>query len=179
MSSGLGATMLIYHPVHDVNHCVYRILIILENSVHEEMDLELYRVQDFYFLFPHLLKYIKPFPSELIAYKKIIKRIPDPFELLKNTKRIMHDLESLQTVAIHSLLAKNILDMDAFKNKRLKRTEAMLPEKILAKISEDESLTENWFKMIVNDFPNINFGGNSGLKKRTGLMEYRYDREGL
>ncbi|MFK5915541.1 MAG: hypothetical protein QM484_14335 [Woeseiaceae bacterium] len=171
--------MLIYHPIHDVNHCVYRMLMILESSVHEELELELYRLQDFYFIFPHLLNNIKPLPSELSAYKKIIKRIPEPFELIKNTKRIMYDLESLQIVAIHNLLAKDILDMDAFKNKRLKRTQAVLPEKLLVAFAEDTVLSEDWFKMIVNDFPNINFGGKNGLKKRTGLMEYRYDMEGI
>lgn len=171
--------MLIYHPVHDVNHCVYRILLILEKSVHEQVDVELYRLQDFYFLFPHLLKHIQPFPKELSAYKRLIKKIPEPFELLTNTKRIIHDLESLQTVAIHNLLAKNLLEMSAFKNKKLMRTEIKLPKSLAASISEDRAVAEDWFKMIVNDFPNVSFSGKNGLKKRTGLMEYRYDMEDL
>jgi len=169
--------MLIYHPIHDVNHCVYRILLILEKSVHKQIDLELYRLQDFYFLFPHLLKNITPFPGELTAYKKIIKRIPEPYELIKNTKRIMHDLESLQTVALHNLLAKNLLDIDTFKNKKLRRSDVPLPSSLLLKMSEDTVVEEAWFKMIINDFPNLYLGGRHGLKKRTGLMEYRYDRE--
>lgn len=169
--------MLIYHPIHDVNHCVYRILLILENSVHEQIDLELYRMQDFYFLFPHLLKNISPFPSELTAYKKIIKRIPEPYELIKNSKRIMHDLESLQTVALHNLLAKNLLDIDSFKNKKLQRSDVPLPTSLLSKMTEDSVVEEAWFKMIINDFPNLYLGGRNGLKKRAGLMEYRYDRE--
>ncbi|ENV5901908.1 ABC-three component system middle component 5 [Vibrio parahaemolyticus] len=29
----------------------------------------------------------------------------------------------------------------------------------------------------MDDLPNVKFGGKTGLKARTGLMEYRYDLE--
>lgn len=169
--------MLIYHPAQDVNHCVYRILLMLKHSVHETFDIELYRLQDFYFLFPHLLKFISPLPSELRAYSKPVKQIPEPYELLNNTKRILFELESLQTVAIQNLLAKNILDLDAYKEKKLKLSKTELPLHLIEALATDKVAKEDWFRLIVNEFPLINFNGQRGLKKRTGLMEYRYDME--
>jgi len=169
--------MLIYHPVHDVNHCVYRILLILESSQHKEIDLELFRHIDFYLLFPHLIKEIKPFPIELRSFKKIVTIIPEPYELINNVKRTMYELEAIQTTAIQNLMAKNIIEIDSYKNKNLKRTEEQLPEAIYEKIMNDGVVNEEWFRMLVNELPTVNFLGKKGLKARSGLMEFRYDVE--
>lgn len=169
--------MLIYHPIHDVNHCVYRILLILENSQHSDIDLDLFRLIDFYFIFPHLLKEIKPFPSNLASFKKVIKRIPEPYELISNIKRTIYDLEAIQTTAIQNLMAKNIVEIDAYKRKSLKRTEESLPESIYEKIRNSDIVKEEWFRMLINEFPTVNFLGKKGLKARSGLMEFRYDVE--
>ncbi|MGM0542592.1 MAG: ABC-three component system middle component 5 [Pseudomonadota bacterium] len=171
--------MLIYHPFQDANHCVFRTLLLLEHSVHDEIDIELYRLLDFYILFPHLLKNISPLPAELRAYKRLIEKIPDPFESMLNTKRIIHELESLQSVALHNLLAKKLIDIDSFKDKKVKRTDEVLPESISVAINEAKNVNEEWFRVIANELPLVNFSGKKGLKMRAGLMEFRYDLEEL
>ncbi len=177
MSSDLGAGMLMYHPVQDANHCVFRILLLLEKSIHEEIDIELYRLLDFYILFPHLLKKISPLPAELRAYKRLLREVPEPFESMLNTKRIIHELGSLQTVALHNLLAKKLIDIDSFKANRLKRTDEQLPEELMSLIDSSDKAQKEWFRMVVNELPIVDFEGKNGLKKRTGLMEFRYDTE--
>lgn len=177
MPSCLEYRMLIYHPAQDANHCVFRTLMLLEHTVHEDVALELYRLLDFYILFPHLLKLISPLPTELRGYKRFLSNIPEPFESMRNTKRIMHDLESLQSVALHNLLARQIIDIASFKIKRLKRTPTPLPSVLNAAIQSSDMAQNEWFRMVVNEFPMLNFGGEKGLKKRTGLMEFRYDME--
>ena len=152
---------------------------LLEHSVHDEIGIELYRLLDFYILFPHLLKNISPLPIELKAYKRLIEKIPDPFESMLNTKRIIHELESLQTVALHNLLAKKLIDIDSFKDKKVKRTDEVLPKSISVAINEAKNVNEEWFRVIANELPLVNFSGKKGLKMRTGLMEFRYDLEGL
>lgn len=169
--------MLIYHPIHDVNHCVYRLLLILENMQHSTIDIDLYRIVDFYTVFPSLLKTIKPFPAELSAFKRVLRAIPEPYERLANIKRTMHELEPIQTTAIQHLLAKNFIDVDAFRERRLERTEAELPEEVLVGLRESGLVDEEWFRMLINEFPTISFTGKKGLKARTGLMEFRYDVE--
>ena len=169
--------MLIYHPVYDANHCVFRTLLLLESSVHNEIDIELYRLLDFYILFPHMLKKISPLPIELRTYKRALAKIPEPFESMLNTKRIIHELEPLQTVAIHNLLAKKLIDIDSFKAKKIKRSAVALPESISVAINESKNASGKWFQMLVNELPVVHFSGKKGLKMRTGLMEFRYDLE--
>jgi hypothetical protein len=169
--------MLIYHPAQDVNHCIFRTLLLLEHTVHNDIEIELYRLLDFYILFPHFLRYIIPLPNELRNYKRVLADIPDPFESMRNSKRIMYELESLQTVAIHNLLAKKLIDIDSFNSKRLRRTEEAIPLELNSTIQASKVAQKEWFRMVVNELPMIDFGGKSGLKKRTGLMEFRYDME--
>ncbi|WP_028886317.1 ABC-three component system middle component 5 [Teredinibacter turnerae] len=169
--------MLIYHPIHDVNHCVYRLLLILETTQHSTIDIDLYRIVDFYTIFPSLLKNIKPFPAELSAFKRVLKEIPDPYERLTNVKRTMHELEPIQTTAIQNLLAKNIIDLEAFRARKLERTDTKLPQEIAVGLRESVLVNEEWFRMLINEFPTISFTGRKGLKARTGLMEFRYDVE--
>lgn len=173
----LGRVMLIYHPIYDVNHCVYRTLLILESSIHNDIELDLYRHIDFYLLFPHLLKKIQPFPAELASFRKIIKNMPEPYELMINVKRAIFDLEAIQTTALQNLIAKNIIEFDSYKNKNIRRTQVQLPEAINKMIMGNSIVNEEWFRMLINEFPTINFLGKKGLKARSGLMEFRYDVE--
>ena len=169
--------MLIYHQAQDINHCVYRLLLILENSNQEQLSIEVYRLIDFYTLFPFLLKQIKPLPNSLRRLRNTFNDIEEPFESLKNTKRILHELERLQTITIQNLLAKNLLDKKAFEQGFLKRTEKGLSEKLDQELSSSRLSANEWFKVLVEDFPNAKFLGRGGLKARTGMMEYRYDLE--
>lgn len=166
-----------YHPAQDINHCVYRLLLIIESSIHERLGIDLYRFMDFYTLFPYLLRLITTFPVPINRFKGEFSKIQEPFESLKNTKRIFHELEQLQNIAIQNLLAKKILDDEAFKCGYLKRTNTALPDSFLFAIKDARLLKERWFTVLINEFPKANFNGKNGLKSRTGLMEYRYDME--
>jgi hypothetical protein len=169
--------MLMYHPAQDINHCIYRLLLVLETSEHNEISTDVYRLIDFYTVFPYLLKLIKPLPASVSKHRSKFADIQEPFESLKNTKRILHELETLQSVAIQNLLAKNLLDKESFELKHLKRTEIPLPEQFLEQIHSARLGSEGWFKVLINEFPKTKFNGSNGLKAKTGLMEYRYDME--
>ena len=41
--------MLVYHPVYDVNHCLYRMLLVLEASAHEEFEWDTFQTDEFLF----------------------------------------------------------------------------------------------------------------------------------
>ncbi|MCP3848894.1 MAG: hypothetical protein GY694_01460 [Gammaproteobacteria bacterium] len=169
--------MLMYHPAQDVNHCVYRTLTILETSEHEQITTDVFRLIDFYTVFPYLLKLISTLPTPVHRYKKEFNDIPEPFESLKNTKRILHELERLQSIAFQNLLAKDLIEREAFEKGFLKRTDKELPESFTKAVGESRLSKLGWFKVLTNQFPKAKFVGNSGLKARTGLMEYRYDME--
>jgi len=167
--------MLIYHPIHDINHCIYRILRLLEVSEHTSFTWEQLRLLDFYSLFPHLLKKIKPFPQNLKAYKKIVARIPDAYEAMTNDKRIFHEMMPIQNTAIQNLIARDLIDSGHYLDNIVSRTRTQLPENLSEKINLDPIVSEDWFLFIVNELSLVDFGGKKGLKSRTDLMEFRYD----
>lgn len=150
---------------------------ILEASNHDEIHLDLFRIIDFYILFPHLIKEIKPFPRELHSYRKSVNKIPPPYERVKNIKRVMFELETIQTTALQNLLAKGLIDLDAFKLKKVQRSLTDLPQAVMDELKNNEIANSEWFEMLVNTFCTIKLKGKSGLKSRTGLMEFRYDLE--
>ena len=166
-----------YHPAQDINHCVYRLILILEKSKHSSINIDTYRILDFYTLFPYLLKLIKPLPQALSKHRSKFKDIQEPYESLKNTKRILFELEALQSVCIQNLLAKNLLDKDSYECGFLKRSNIELPEQLQSEIQTARLANEEWFKVLVDELPQTEFKGKAGLKARTGLMEYRYDLE--
>lgn len=166
-----------YHPSQDINHCLYRLILILNLSEKDFISVETYRVIDFYTLFPHLLKMIKPLPNELRSYRKLFNSVKDPFEAIKNTKRVMFELENFQSICIQNLIAKGLIDKGYFDNGQLKLNSDKIPEKLIESINNSHLSKESWFKAIINNFPDISFNGKNGLKARTGLMEFRYDLE--
>jgi ABC-3C biological conflict system middle component len=167
--------MLIYHPIHDINHCIYRVLRFLEISDHASFSWERLRLLDFYSLFPHLLKGIAPFPQNLRAYKKIVARIPDTYEVMTNDKRIFYEMMPIQNTAIHNLIARDLINSEHYADHIVSRAETKLPELLSKKIKLDPIGSEDWYLFLVNELPLIDFDGKKGLKSRTDLMEFRYD----
>ncbi|EDT6764414.1 hypothetical protein AC423_004689 [Salmonella enterica subsp. enterica] len=171
--------MLIYHPVFDANHCAFRALMLLQEMQEKEIDIELFRLMDFYILFPNLLKMITPLPNELRSYKKTIKNIESPYENILNPKRVFMEVRRIQSIAFHHLLSKQLIDIDCFSNGKIKRTAIKLPENLQNELVKANFKNTDLFQLIVNGFGQVEFYGSKGLKRRTGLMEYRYDGENL
>ncbi len=167
--------MLIYHPVFDANHCVFRTLLILQEQASDGVDIDLFRIMDFYVLFPSLLKTITPFPNELKSFKKHIAKIENSYENIENPKRVFVELRRIQSVAFHHLLSKKLIDMESYENGKIKRTDVNLPEILISELNNTDFKKSEWFEFISKGFSKIEFYGVKGLKKRTGLMEYRYD----
>ena len=167
--------MLIYHPVYDINHCIYRLLRFLETSSSSQVQWDQLQLFDFYSIFPHLLKKVKPFPRELMAYKKLIMNIPDAYESIPNDKRILHEIMPIQNTAINNLIAKNLINSDDFSKNLVSRSEEPLPRNIVALLKKDSLVQKEWYTLLVNELPLIDFDGRKGLKSRSSLMEYRYD----
>jgi len=167
--------MLIYHPAYDINHSIYRILLILNSSIHKEFQWDLLRLMDFYVLFPHLLKHVSPLPVTVRSYKKLINALPDAYESMLNTKRILFELEPIQNTAIQNIMAKDLIDLNKFQEGIVTRSGTALPDELTVRLQADETVHEEWFRFIANELPVLEFNGKTGLKQRSGLMEYKYD----
>ena len=168
--------MLAYHPAFDANHCAYRFLHILYSSTAEKIEWETLRMADFYYLFPHLLKSIKPLPKGLSLGRKYFVKIPDPYENVPNPKRLMFDLRDIQNSTIASLIAKSIVNKERFSRGEVSLIIEHLPELLVESFNNNPISDENWFKLFSKEIALVDLLGNKGFKARSKLMEYRYDK---
>jgi len=167
--------MLMYHPAFDANHCVYRTVSILYATGESQISWPLYRILDFYYLFPSQLKKIEPWPRNIMKYKKSVMKIPDQFEDMTNPTRTFYDLESFQKTATLELIAKGVLSKSHFDKGCMKLEPGALPADFIALLDKDDFLKSDAFNLITRGLPNTKFSGSNGLKDRSGLMEYIYD----
>lgn len=165
--------MLTYHPKNDIYHCIYRILAIIKISQGEPIEIEKLKLLDFYFLFPHLIKEVTIPKDNTYAYiKKEIRQIPLPYETMPDKRRLYSELVMFQNRAIDILKSKKIVKEEsnsliADKNFRSKE--------ILTLSKNNKFIENDFYKNLVYCFQEIPLLGENGLKKRTDLLEYRYD----
>ena len=165
--------MLVYHPAFDIYNCAFRMLQLLSMMEESEIELDKLRIWDFYLTFPNEARQIK-FPKDLIVLKKIFKNKPDnPYEDLIDPKRIAERMKPYQLSALRYLASYGLVDSLLFSKNIIKRTEKELPSELQGKLSEINTEKENIIKLVKG----FNFLALRGLKERTGLLEFRYDRK--
>lgn len=165
--------MLVYHPAFDIYNCAFRMLQLLSNMRNTEIELDRLRIWDFYLTFPNEARKIK-FPLDLLALKKIFKNKPDnPYEDLIDPKRIVERMRPYQISALRYLASYGLIDNNLFLKNIIKRTDKELPKELFSKIEEISIEKENIIKL-VQGFSDLALWG---IKERTGLLEFRYDRK--
>lgn len=166
--------MLTYHPMHDHSHCAFRILCLAQDISLDVVSWELLQLLDFYLLFPHELKNIT-LPRNLFKFKAVLKEIPEPYENLTNAKRLFFSLGEIQKNTRNFLSSKGIFVQEAYQNGIIQLRPEVVPRNISALIQTASFKKEFWYDFITKELPNLGFEGAEGLKKRSGLMEFRYD----
>lgn len=160
--------MLAYHPVIDANHCAFRIVTLLTDIKHDPVLWDHLKLLDFYLVFPHLLSAVR-LPHGM---KKQVRWGTNPYEEVINPQRLMFELGSIQEQTARSLVAKGILDRDAF----VAGKASLLRPEVLASVHSDTDFrSTDWYRLITDQLATMRLDGRDGLKARTGLMEFRYD----
>jgi hypothetical protein len=138
-----------------------------------EIDFIKLRIIDFYFVFPHLIKEIKlPNLAGSSKLRAMSKSLDIPYEKMPDIKRLFSEMGDFQIQAMHILKAKNILDdQDGL----ISSKDEFYGEEITNLLSNSQYTSNELYINIVELFYKIPLYGQSGLKQRTGLMEYRYD----
>lgn len=168
-----GINMLIYHPRNDTYNCVFRMLSILKNLDTERVEFIKLKIIDFYYVFPHLISDISfPQGNPYTFIKKQAKGLPCPYEKLPDNKRLFSELGDFQIQALHILKAKGIVSEEGdYISKSLNFENAAI-QRLFA---DNHYVTEEFYQSAVKFLNGIELHGESGLKKRSGLLEYRYD----
>lgn len=165
--------MLIYHPAYDVNHGMFRMLRLLDSNPAQEMQWDTYRILDFYYLFPHLLVSAR-LPQSMSARKKAFGRLGSAYTRIPSPRQFLRQLEGIHETIARSLAAKGFVEASKLNARLLSRTELPLPASISQSFSDalSDQLLVN---LLAVDLAEIPLTGENGLKRRTGLLEHRYD----
>jgi len=164
--------MLVYHPAFDIYNCAFRMLQLLSNMEEQEIELDKIRIWDFYLTFPNEARQIT-FPRDLFELKKIFKNKADnPYEDLIDPRRIAERMQPYQISALKYLASFGLIDSKLFSKNIVKRTDKEIPRELKTKLEDISNEKQNIIKLVKG----FNFLALRGLKERTGLLEFRYDR---
>ena len=167
--------MIIYHPAYDLNHCVFRFITLLYSIKDHAINWEAMQILDFYYVFPNLLADIR-LPRNSIATRQMLKKIPVTYESLSNPRRLMFGLKALQNEAARALVAKGLIDKDSYLKNIIRLHAKRVPETLCEQIIKDEKRNTQWFQLLVEVLAKYPINGKDGLKHRTQLLEFRYDK---
>jgi hypothetical protein len=165
--------MLTYHPAFDFYHSAYRILLLLNKTTRNAVEVDRMRIWDFYFVFPKAIKDVV-MPRDLWSFKNI----PDdgnPYEEIVDPQRIFSRMEPYQASAFRYLAAYGLIDSDRLAENEIKRSAKRIPAALLTNMRELDPQQEHVIKLISGPFSGLPLYGPSGLKARTKLLDFKYD----
>lgn len=167
--------MLIYHPAFDAYHCVFRMLVV--SGAVPVLELAKLRILDYYMCFPGEVALIQ-LPQEHTEIRKVARAIKNEYRGPVSAHRTFRDMEPIQHAAARLLAASGVFDSRQLELGTVSRTNNALPDDLLqAQALEPASsgpvaAVSNYVLRKLSSLPLL---GPGGLKRRTGLMEHRYD----
>ncbi len=164
--------MLIYHPAFDAYHCILRMLAIL--NICDGIEIERVKILDFYLTFPSAASKIR-MPVDLKQLKPAAKSYSNIYRDPINPKITFREMQHIQDAAIKTLAAANIVCKDSLKQDKLIMVEPNLNQELTSSVDNFIMNTSPFIHILIQELAQIPLRGESGLKDRTNLMEYRYD----
>lgn len=168
--------MLLYHPAFDVEHCIFRVLLLLSRMEQHAYELPRLRILDFYYLFPEYIERFK-FTKQALNYRKRLKKPPDKYSHLQDPYRTFCTLEPFQHSALFRLASHNIIDVAAFQSGLIARSNVELPPELISVIDNAVKEDPDLVSFLTGPLAGMDLYGKDGLKSRSALYEYRYDPE--
>jgi hypothetical protein len=168
--------MLVYHPAFDIYNCIFRMLQLLSYTKEEEIAFDKLRIWDFYLTFPSQVSEIS-FPADLKHLKeKIFRDESNPYEELSDPKGIFDRMQPYQLSAVKCLASYGFVDSRQLAKNKVKKTGKQIPEELLAQLNNPSVKNKNTIKLVTSDFVNLPLLGKEGLKARTRLLDFKYDK---
>lgn len=164
--------MLVYNPVFDAYHCVFRILSILE--LNKNIEVDRMRILDFALCFPSVVAKFK-LPRGFSEVRAAAKAYDSPYREAIGASRLFLSLKPTQDGALGCLAGAGFIVQSELNAGRVTRTGLSLPLEIEERRQLLLESEESFFKIIATKLMEIPLFGPDGLKDRSGLMEYRYD----
>jgi hypothetical protein len=170
-------SQLTFQPSLDPFHAVFRFLRLRElfnnkNALSRDHS----RILDFYLLFPFCIRTIR-----LARGHQKYKKLSDKYASLKpygdqpDGPLMLQRMQPMQFAALETLAAQSYLDKQELQHDVVAATDRLVPQPIderLSVLNSEQSDLLEFLSVLASEYEIL---GDSGLKARTGLMEYRYD----
>lgn len=169
-------TQLSYQASFDPYHTIFRFFQISYILDYSELPIDTMRIIDYFLSFPYRLR-IFSYKADHRAYREIYKSYealkpygdqPDDFIVFKR-------MEHSQRAALTTMANAGLIDSNSYIDGRIVFNNKNLPKQIkerIEKIHSSNTELHSLLRLLVSDYK---LTGDNGLKKRSKLMEYRYD----
>lgn len=170
-------TQLTYNEAFDPYHAAFRFLRLhIGCKISERMPFDTFRILDFYILFPFRMQSMK-FLSEDTAWRKVSRAYSEkaPYGELPDDNSIFSRMEPFQRAAAASLARHGYLSSAAWEENEISFNEFELPTELGNRCETLNEEMSDIVEILCQIWQRYPLGGHSGLKDRTGLLEFRYD----
>jgi hypothetical protein len=150
---------------------MFRYLLLLEQHPSKSMHVDTLRIVDLYFMFPYLLRDFE-FPRGAGKAGRVLAGESSKYNRLPSPRLFLHQLRGLSSIALTSLAGRTLLNPERLKAETAERTASTIPVDLFASVTASEMALAEFLS---TNIATISLSGRDGLKKRSGLMEFRYD----
>lgn len=158
--------MILYHPLTDAYHNLYRNLAILQSLKSDPIESDRLLIYNYFFLFPQELR-ITILPNEYSSYKKI--KFQNKFNSIKNHQTVVGRLKTVQEITIQSLIGYGFVNQKIY----LKENNITLNDSAFDKKFDLDDVHKKVITLYKEYF---HFLSLRELKQRTKILEYRYEQ---
>jgi hypothetical protein len=166
--------MLLYTPAYDPYHCALRILSILHAIYPAHLEKEKLSILDAYLAIPSLLNEFKC-PQNFIKKRNKVLPKPSPYNQYYDPQKLFDKISRIQDSTLRNLASIDLISLEKLRDNVILLNIEKIEDTLQEAISNTHSIKPDLFEFLTHDLSTIDLLGPNGLKKRSGLMEYRYD----
>lgn len=168
---------LTYNEAFDPYHATFRFLRLWQGcKLAGKTHIDMLRILDFYLLFPFRIQNMSFIASDR-SWRQVSKSYESrkPYGELPDDVSIFSRMEPFQRAAASSLVEAQVLSADAWKSNQIEFLQKELPADLKKRCDELNDSMRDVIEILCALNERYPLLGRSGLKDRTGLLEFRYD----
>lgn len=171
--------MILYNNAFDLYHTIFRMLHLLSKIEDGKViEIDRIRIWDYYLLFTNEIFNIKPIRNKK-EYNQLLKKLNikknNPYQQIYDQRKTLEKIKPYQLSALNCLASYNIIDKEYLLKEEVKINSFDLLKGYIQSVGDLSDREKNIITIMTSFFRDISLIGNDGLKKRSNLMESKYD----
>ena len=171
--------MILYNNAFDLYHTIFRMLHLLSKIEDDKViEIDRIRIWDYYLLFKNEIFNKKPIRNKK-EYNQLLKKLNikknNPYQQIYDQRKTLEKIKPYQLSALNCLASYNIIDKEYLFKEEVKINSFDLLKGYIQSVGDLSDREKNIITIMTSFFRDISLIGNDGLKKRSNLMESKYD----